>query len=318
MSAELIIQNGNTLYYPTVLEGIDWSTERYGSPGKLTFKCMYDESLVIEEGNPVRFRWNDQNVFYGFIFSMSRDKEPVLSITAYDQLRYFKNKDTYVIEGERADEKLKEIIADFKLNGGIIDNTKYAIPSLVEDNKSLFDIMQDCLDQTLTNTGEMFVLHDDFGKLSLQSTTSLIRDTLIDADTGQNFDFSSSIDENTYNVIKLVYDNEKSGKRDVYMTKDSANINKWGVLQFYDKLQDGENGQAKVEALIKLYNKKTRSLKVSKAIGDVSVKAGCLIPVILDLGLAKVQSLMLVESCKHSFKENEDFMDLTLRGGGVV
>ena len=67
MSVELIIQNGNTIYYPTVLDGIDWSTESYGSPGKLTFKCMYDESLVIEEGNPVRFRWNDQNVFYGFI-----------------------------------------------------------------------------------------------------------------------------------------------------------------------------------------------------------------------------------------------------------
>ena len=192
------------------------------------------------------------------------------------------------------------------------------IPSLVEDNMSLFDIMQDCLDQTIMNTGEMYVLHDNFGKLCLQNTTSLTRNILIDAETGQNFDFTTSIDENTYNKIKLVYDNEKTGKRDVYVTQDSKNINKWGVLQFYDTLQDGENGKEKVEALIKLYNKKTRSLKVSKAFGDVTVKAGCLVYVALDLGLAKVQSLMLVESCKHTFNENEDFMDLTLRGGGVV
>ena len=120
MSAEVIIQNGNVIYYPSILDNIDWSTERYGSPGKLTFKCAYDEELKIEEGNQVRFRWNDQNVFYGFIFKISRDKEPILSITAYDQLRYFKNKDTYVINAQRADEVLKMMIADFKLNIGEI------------------------------------------------------------------------------------------------------------------------------------------------------------------------------------------------------
>ena len=76
----------------------------------------------------------------------------MLSITAYDQLRYFKNKETYVIEGQRTDEKLKEIIEDFQLNAGVIENTGYIIPSLIEDNKSLFDIIQDCLDRTLTNT----------------------------------------------------------------------------------------------------------------------------------------------------------------------
>lgn len=39
MSAELLIQNGDTVYFPAVLEDIKWETERYGSPGKLTFWC---------------------------------------------------------------------------------------------------------------------------------------------------------------------------------------------------------------------------------------------------------------------------------------
>ena len=297
MSAELLIQNGDTVYFPAVLEDIKWETERYGSPGKLTFKCMYDSKLNVTEGNPVRLRWNGLNVFYGFIFKIEKDKEPVLSITAYDQLRYFKNKDTYVINGKTAGEVLELIAADFELQTGDVEDTGYVIPSLVEDGKSLFDIMQDCLDQTLMNVGEMYVLYDDFGSLLLKNIANLAVNILIDSETGENYKYSSSIDDQTYNKIKLVYDNKNTGQRDVYIAQDSSKMNEWGMLQYYDKLSEGENGKEKVESLLQLYNRKSKSFQITNAIGDVSVRAGCLLPVILDLGVAKVQSMMLVESC---------------------
>ena len=318
MSAELLIQNGDTVYFPAVLEDIKWETERYGSPGKLTFKCMYDSKLNVTEGNPVRLRWNGLNVFYGFIFKIEKDKEPVLSITAYDQLRYFKNKDTYVINGKTASEVLELIAADFELQTGDVEDTGYVIPSLVEDGKSLFDIMQDCLDQTLMNVGEMYVLYDDFGSLSLKNIANLAVNILIDSETGENYKYSSSIDDQTYNKIKLVYDNKNTGQRDVYIAQDSSKMNEWGMLQYYDKLSEGENGKEKVGSLLQLYNRKSKSFQITNAIGDVSVRAGCLLPVILNLGVAKVQSMMLVESCKHVFRENENFMNLTLRGGDFV
>nr|WP_303098230.1 hydrolase [Roseburia inulinivorans]DAE65687.1 MAG TPA: 43 kDa tail protein [Caudoviricetes sp.] len=318
MSAELLIQNGDTVYFPAVLEDIKWETERYGSPGKLTFKCMYDSKLNVTEGNPVRLRWNGLNVFYGFIFKIEKDKEPVLSITAYDQLRYFKNKDTYVINGKTAGEVLELIAADFELQTGDVEDTGYVIPSLVEDGKSLFDIMQDCLDQTLMNVGEMYVLYDDFGSLSLKNIANLAVNILIDSETGENYKYSSSIDDQTYNKIKLVYDNKNTGQRDVYIAQDSSKMNEWGMLQYYDKLSEGENGKEKVGSLLQLYNRKSKSFQITNAIGDVSVRAGCLLPVILNLGVAKVQSMMLVESCKHVFRENENFMNLTLRGGDFV
>lgn len=318
MSAELLIQNGDTVYFPAVLEDIKWETERYGSPGKLTFKCMYDSKLNVTEGNLVRLRWNGLNVFYGFIFKIEKDKEPVLSITAYDQLRYFKNKDTYVINGKTAGEVLELIAADFELQTGDVEDTGYVIPSLVEDGKSLFDIMQDCLDQTLMNVGEMYVLYDDFGSLSLKNIANLAVNILIDSETGENYKYSSSIDDQTYNKIKLVYDNKNTGQRDVYIAQDSSKMNEWGMLQYYDKLSEGENGKEKVGSLLQLYNRKSKSFQITNAIGDVSVRAGCLLPVILNLGVAKVQSMMLVESCKHVFRENENFMNLTLRGGDFV
>ena len=169
----------------------------------------------------------------------------MLSITAYDQLRYFKNKDTYVITGKTAGEVLELIAADFELQTGDVEDTGYVIPSLVEDGKSLFDIMQDCLDQTLMNVGEMYVLYDDFGSLSLKNIANLAVNILIDSETGENYKYSSSIDDQTYNKIKLVYDNKNTGQRDVYIAQDSSKMNEWGMLQYYDKLSEGENGKEK-------------------------------------------------------------------------
>lgn len=107
-------------------------------------------------------------------------------------------------------------------------------------------------------------------------------------------------------------------KRDVYITQDSSNINKWGILQYFDTLQKGENGQAKADALLKLYNKKTRNLKITNALGDNRVRAGSMVVINLDLGDMKVKNWMLVEKCKHTYKEGEHWMDLTLRGGEFI
>ena len=112
----------------------------------------------------------------------------------------------------------------------------------------------------------MYVLYDDFGKLTLKALERMKVGVVIDEETGENFDYTSTIDSQTYNKIKLVYENEKTGKREVYISQDSKNINNWGILQYYDTLQEGENGQAKVDALLSLYNAKTRNLKITNAL----------------------------------------------------
>lgn len=318
MAAELLIQNGNKVFIPVVQEDITWQTERKGSPGKLTFKVHLDESLDITEGNAVRFKWNGSNIFYGFIFSKKMDKNRIITVTAYDQLRYLKNKDTYVYENKTAGEVIQMICSDFQMQTGSIEDTGFKIASRVEDNQTLFDIIQNALDATMENQKYMYVMYDDFGKVTLKGLDNMRLNLLIDEETGENFDYQSSIDENTYNRIKLVYDNEDSGQRDVYIAQDSSNINNWGVLQYYDTLQKGENGQLKVDALLSLYNKKTRKLTIKNALGDVRVRAGSMVVVIMDLGDVKLKNLMLVETCKHTFKLDEHMMELKLRGGEFV
>lgn len=315
---EITITNGNKMYIPVVEDGVEWQTDRVGTPGKLTFKVHIDDTLKIEEGNHVRFRWNDTNIFYGFIFSKKCDKENVYTITAYDQLRYLKNKDTYVYENKTAGEVIKMIASDSMLQTGTIENTGYKIPSMVEDCQELFEIINNALDETLKAKSKMYVMYDDFGKINLKAINNMKLNILLDEETGENYDYTSSIDGDVYNQIKLYYDNEETKGRDIFVVKDNNNINKWGVLQLYESIEKGENGQAKAEALLKLYNAKTRKLSISKAFGDVRVRAGSMIAVMLTLADTKIQNYMLVESCKHTFKADEHMMDLTLKGGEFI
>lgn len=314
VKAELFIQHGGTIYEPAVIEGIVWSTVRQ-RVGTLKFKVVKDAKLNFAEGDVVRLRINGKNVFYGFVFTKQRDKEKTISVTAYDQLRYLKNKDTYVYEDITATEIIKTIAAKFRLKTGIVEDTKYKIESLPQDNEELFQTIQNAIDTTLDNTGRMYVLYDDFGKITLKSLASMKVDLLIDEETGENFDYTSSIDSNTYNKIKLIYDNEKTGKREVFIAQDSKHINEWGILQYHDKLKKGENGKAKADALLKLYNNKTRNLTIKNAYGNVRVRAGSMIVVMLNLGDIIAKNWMIVEKCKHEFKESEHLMTLTVKGG---
>ncbi|HBF4545045.1 TPA: C40 family peptidase, partial [Clostridioides difficile] len=235
----------------------------------------------------------------------------------YDQLRYFKNKDTYVYSNKTASELVKMLAKDFNLKYNVIEDTKYKI-SRIEENKTLFDMILTALDDTLREKKEMYVLYDDFGRITLKNVASMKLDTVMNNDVIEDFDYNSSIDSDTYTKIKLVRDNEESGKRDVYIAQDSAHMRSWGILQMFDtvdkNMSEAEIKQ-KCDILLKLYNKKTKSLSLKNVLGDIRVRAGCLVPVFLNLGDIELQNYMLVEKVKHTFENNSHFMDLTLVDG---
>ena len=95
LEVHLYIQNGQTVYEPVVQGSINWETQRKGQPGKCSFTIIPDSKLHIEEGNAVRFDVNGRSVFFGFIFERSWNSDGQMKVTAYDQLRYLKNTDSY-------------------------------------------------------------------------------------------------------------------------------------------------------------------------------------------------------------------------------
>lgn len=320
MKADLVIQSGGTLFYPIVEEGISLAWDRKGVPGKLKFSVVKDAVISFQEGDPVKLTVDGVDLFYGFVFTKSRSgKTPYLiEVTAYDQLRYFKNKDTYNFLNKTATEIVAMLAEDFKLKAGTMEDTGYKIASLPEDNVALFDMVQDALDETLQAKTQLYVLYDDAGKLMLRNIENMKLDLCIDMDTAGNYSYSSTIDSQTYNQIKIHFENKDTGAREIFIAKDSANINRWGLLQYTDKVELSASGAAKAEALLKLYNTKTRTLSISDALGDKRVRAGSSVIVRLGLGDINVQSYLLVEQVTHKFKQGEHLMDLKLRGGTFI
>lgn len=322
MAIELWIssQDMKREFSPLVEEGIEWQTERRGVPGKLTFKILSQKGLDISEGSAVRLIDGNDKLFFGYVFKRNRSKDGLVSITAWDQIRYLKNKDTIKYVNKKASEFIRMLGADFQLNLGEIQDTGYVIPRRNEDNLCLLDMISNALDLTLQNTKKMFILYDDFGYLTLKSLDRMKVGEqgaylMVDEESGEDFEYGTSIDDKTYNQVKLAYENNTTGKRDIYLVKSGENINRWGILQYFDTLKEHENGQAKADALLSLYNQKTRKLVLKNVFGDNRVRAGSLIVVILHLDDIRVQNFMLVEKCRHIWKNEEHFMDLTLRGG---
>lgn len=318
MAVELFIQHNSTIQFPVVEEGARLTLERKGTPGKLEFTVVKGPGLNFAEGDPVKLTVNGTAMFYGFVFKKKRDKGGTIDVVAYDQLRYLKNKDTITEEGLKASDLLKRIATDFRLNLGTVEDTGYTLETIVEENQTLFDMIQSALDETLMNTKQLYVLYDDAGKLTLKNINTMKLNLLIDEETGENFSYESSIDEQTYNKIKLAYNDEKTGKRELFIAQDGAKMNQWGVLQYFEEVQTKTGASAKADALLKLYDQKTRKLTIQNAFGDVRVRAGSTVVVALNLGDIVTNNYMVVNKVTHTFRGDEHMMELDLIGGEFI
>lgn len=318
LNYELLIRSASGIYKPILYNDITLEMERKGSPSKLTFTVIKDDVISFAHGNQVQFKVNGKGVFMGFVFDKSRDKSQHIRVTAYDQLRYFKNKDTYIYTNKTASDVLKLVAKDFLLKVGTIENTSYIIASRSESDKTLFDIIQNALDLTLVQTGKLYVLYDNFGKIELKNFENLNTNIVIDSETAQDFDYSSTINESC-NKIKLVKEYEKTKKREIYEVKDNTHIGEWGVLQHYEVIQEEVNGKSRAEELLKIKNNIQRDLTVKGCFGDLSVRAGSCVLVNLHLGDKIIDNKrLLCERVTHYFSNDYHTMDLTLVGNKYV
>lgn len=309
------IKNGTRYFEIPVEDGMKVALERCGTPGKLTFTTVCDKEFPFQEGNLVKVLINKTCFFQGFIFTKSRDKKNLIEVTAYDQLRYLKNKDIVIYKNKTATEVIKQIASKYQLKVGTLEDTKYKM-SKVEDDQTLFDVIQTALDNTLMTKGQLYIFYDDCGKLTLKNISKMkVNNCLIDKETAENYKYKTTIDEEVYNQIKLVYENKEKGSYDIYMTQNKPTMNEWGILQYLEKIDTPDVGKLKAEALIRVYNQKKRTFSIDGAWGNPNVRAGSLIPVILTLEDTKISNYLLVEKVTHEFKNCEHRMNLTLSGG---
>lgn len=316
MEAHLYIQNGETVYEPVVQGSITWETQRKGQPGKCTFTLIPDNILKIEEGNALRLDVDGTPVFFGFIFERSWNSDGLVKVSAYDQLRYLKNKDSYNYVDLTAGEVIKMIAGDYNLEIGELEDTGEKIIRNEKD-KTLFDIITTNMDIAMMHKKKIFVFYDNAGKLTLKDAENMKLNVVIDNKTALDYDYKISIDSNTYNQIKLYREDKNTKKREVFLTKSSVNINKWGILQKDESIDEGADGQSIADNYLNIYNRPSKSLSIKDAFGDIRVRAGCLLPVFLDTKDTVLKNYLLVESVTHKIDTGTHTMDLTLKGANI-
>lgn len=302
--------SGNAYEIQNLVSAAKWTTKRSGSPASLELTVMVNESILQWSPGGILTLLNDEydkkDKFYGYVTKISQSEKNEVKITAYDQTWYLKkNKDTYVFTGKRADQILKQIADDFKLKTASLPNTGYAIPSMVEDGQTLFDIVLKALDYTLINTKKMYVLWDDFGKLTLSNVEEQKLDLLIgDESLATGYTYEEDIDSEAYNKIKLVKDNKTTGKRDVYIYQDSKNMALWGTLQDYQKVDENMNAaqiKEKGRQMLELYNRPKKTFEV-KALLNLDVRAGQ--AVYIQIADVNAKAFYIVEECSQDLIKN--------------
>lgn len=311
----LYIKSDGRIQEPPILEGITWETARKGEPSKLTFTCIKTPELSFSEGAEVTFRYGEKNVFHGYVFEKSRNKDHHIQVICYDQLRYLKNKTSYVFNNVRADQVLNRIADDFKLKVGDLPNTGHVIPRFEQMNVTLFDMILTAIDETVMATGNLYYLYDNFGEMMLKNIKDSTLNVMINAETAEDFDYSTSIDKNTYNRIVITDSGEdqKSGK--YTHADDPKTQGQWGVLQHFLAIKNGSNASDLAKKMLEFYNKKSSSLTIKRQFGNIDVRAGCGIYLTLNLGdMIPTNQRMLVEKAVHTFNHCDHYMDLTLIG----
>ena len=316
---EILIDNRKGEVFDIPTKSFEWKTERIGKASSFEADMYNDKPLQfpVEGGAIIRATEDKNKIFYGFAFEDGIKKSGDTSIKAYDQLRYLKNQDTYVMPSSTATAAIKRIAGMLNLSTGILEDTKFVVPGIVEDEKEAFDVVAKFLDSTLIATNRNFILFDNFGKLDLRSIENLVipADEFYIGDDSllYDYDYSKSIDKETYNKIKFVRDNKEKAKRETFIAQDSANIKKWGLLQQFRKVDENmTDAQIKelVERSIKAYNKETKTLKLS-CLGNWKVRAGCMLYLYIEkLG---IKDYVMIDECTQRWQEGVHTMDLKVK-----
>ncbi|GBF75764.1 hypothetical protein PA598K_04195 [Paenibacillus sp. 598K] len=298
---------------------LNWKTMRVGKAGVCDFRIVRTRSLQASEQFPVNCGdtvqvWYEENCFFqGYIFTVEEDQERVVKVTAFDQIRYLMESDTYVKKNITATQVIKDnALAVGRLLGPIAD-TKYVIPKFSMDGQKRLDMICKALDETLMADGSMFIFYDDAGLLTLRNVTDM-KVNLILGENSLVYGYSTSrdIDSNTYNRVKLVRDNKESGKREAFIEQDSDTIAMWGRLQFWQKVDEGLNEEqikAMAHRIMQLKNRQQRSFNLD-AIGYISVRAGSILQVTMPH--LNLDRNFLVEECNHKFAGQTHTMKLEL------
>lgn len=320
-----------------ICEQIKINWELQGNAGSMDISCIKNEEIDLVEGDIVSLRVNGVNFFYGWVFKKEMSAYDSASFKVYDIKRYLAYKDVDVVGDETVDQFFERICKMANIPYRVVHKSDYIIPGKIQDGETYNNMLQYAIDKTLIGTGKRFCVRANGKTLELVETSQQLTDIII-GDQSLLMDFKYSTDiENTYTAFKVqrevASESEKSKKKDSGMSEaqkvllrktlvsqNNENIKKWGVLQYYEKL-DSKWTDAQLAQHLQLvqnaYSRQTKTLKLD-CLGDVTCIPGNMVTVLIsDLEEEKVAqgTYCLITSASHTITHNDHTMSLDVEVG---
>lgn len=315
---EVLLDNKNGFIWDIsdMVSEVSWKTSRIGKAGSLDLtltKGGNNPNFAYHNGDIIRVSYRDTPVFFGYVFSISDGKSETVTLSCYDQIRYLLTNDVVIMTNVTATQLVRKLAADLDLTVGQLEDTGHRL-SLAEEDKTLLDVICHALDLTLIQTTNHFILYDDFGQLMLRNIREMKTDLVIGDDSLlYDYTLESSIDDDTFNQIKVIQDNKTTGQREKYLDQDSTTIARWGRLQLLHKADEKMNlAQLNqlLDMLMTLKNREQKKLQL-QAVGDLRIRAGSFVPVVIEQ--AGLSEYFLVDECSHNWKGSDYTMTLDLK-----
>jgi hypothetical protein len=291
--------SGKTYEISELVTKISFDDKLNDGCSKLDFSYINDD-LIIENGDEVLFEY-ETIAFVGRVFKVSRDSKKEISVTVYDQLRYAKGKDYLSSTNDTVSSLTKKMCLHFNFNQGTIVDTGYVLKSQVFDNQTWLDIVYSGISETLTNKSKWYVLRDEGGSVALRDMEDLTINLVL-GDQSLCYDYSheKSIDDEFYNQIMILSKGGSDSGSEFICSKEEKLISKYGLLQYYEAMDNSNSSKAKAkaDALLSLYNGEKQTLSLD-CLGDSRVRAGnSLYFQLEDLNFV---NKMIVKSVTHDF-----------------
>lgn len=297
---------------------VSLSTEGRVSSAQLTAEIPVTGGSVPRPGSMVILEATNDNgifvrVFVGFVFSYSVDRWGVVSMTAYDSLRYLQNPATGKWMGKNGID-VAEIVKDVVKSCGLkkmSDEMDYELTGvkpirLIKIAEKGIDIIDEILewaqlkatanengvttkggkDFAATKAGQRWMFIDNCGQLILCPADKLCKKVLgLDEPpvigTGcaiTEMSMSVSIDDSANTVWLLRAGN---GGQSGWEARDSDRVSQWGPLTYYEKIDNAycrNNEQMQLRAAIELCTRdcEKRSIDIT-TLGITGLRAGMLV-----------------------------------------